>query len=224
MPEDGRRGGRSEQPIYLLRHGESVWNVLRLTQGQTRHPPLTERGREQSRQAALIIADDLARAGSTVGLVVSSDLVRAVQTARIIQATVGGELCTDWRLREQDLGHLEGRGYDAAEAAAAAHDWSDPDLPLAGGESPRQVQERVAQALAGLDPGQVTVVVSHGDTIKLALAHLQGVGPNRARGFEVANGAVARIGPYDTVTWLASPAPTADHSTRSTTVAEQVLP
>jgi hypothetical protein len=31
-------------PVYLVRHGQSEWNVLRSTQGQTSHPRLTSLG------------------------------------------------------------------------------------------------------------------------------------------------------------------------------------
>ncbi|QNN52656.1 histidine phosphatase family protein [Nocardioides mesophilus] len=47
-------------PVYLVRHGQSEWNVLRLTQGQTSHPRLTSIGREQAERAASLIGQDLA--------------------------------------------------------------------------------------------------------------------------------------------------------------------
>ena len=72
-------------PLYLVRHGESEWNVRRLTQGQTAHPPLTGRGREQAAAAASLLAADLARRGARLEVVGTSDLVRAVQTATIIR-------------------------------------------------------------------------------------------------------------------------------------------
>ena len=67
----------------LVRHGQSEWNLRRLPQGQTAHPRLTARGRRQAARAATLISDDLAAGGLTVERIVSSDLVRAVQTARI---------------------------------------------------------------------------------------------------------------------------------------------
>ena len=68
------------QPVYLVRHGQSEWNVLRLTQGQTMPPPLTALGRSQAASAAEILADELV---GTARLL-TSDLTRAVETARII--------------------------------------------------------------------------------------------------------------------------------------------
>jgi broad specificity phosphatase PhoE len=53
-------------PCCLVRHGQSEWNVLQLTQGQTVSPRLTGRGRDQARQAAELIRADLAASGRRV--------------------------------------------------------------------------------------------------------------------------------------------------------------
>ena len=55
--------------------------MRRLTQGQTSHPLLTHVGREQARAAADIIASDLADRQERLERLVTSDLVRAVETA-----------------------------------------------------------------------------------------------------------------------------------------------
>lgn len=193
-------------PVYLVRHGQSEWNVLRLTQGQTAHPRLTSLGREQAERAASLIGTDLAgrtdRAGRTVTRLLSSDLVRAAETAEVVGAALRAPVAFDARLREQHLGELEGRGYDETWAAAAEHDWSDPTLPLAGGESLIDVRDRLGAVLTEVAgrAGGVTVLVSHGDAIRAALAHLGGVAPHEAPWVEVANGGVARLD--GGITWL----------------------
>ncbi|HWC21713.1 MAG TPA: histidine phosphatase family protein [Flexivirga sp.] len=188
-------------PVYLVRHGQSEWNVRRLTQGQTPHPPLTALGRAQAGRAAELIAAELAVEGYAVRRIVSSDLTRAVQTAEIVAARLGGVMSSDIRLREQALGSLEGRGYEETWAAAQEFDWSDPTQPIAGGESAMDVHRRMAAVLAELPDDEVTVLVSHGDAIRAAVAHLSGVEPHEAEWVEVANGAVARIS--GGITWLA---------------------
>lgn len=151
--------------------------------------------------AASLIAADLAERGHRVERVVSSDLVRARETAEVIAATLDVHVVPDERLREQHLGDLEGRSYDETWAAAELHDWSDPALPIAGGESLLAVRERMVASLSELDPDAVHVVVSHGDAIRAAVAHFQGEAPHEAAWVEVPNGAVARVGM--TVEWLA---------------------
>ena len=185
------------QPVYLIRHGQSEWNVLRLTQGQTTHPTLTALGRDQAAAAAEAVAVDLA--GRPARLL-TSDLVRAVETARIIGDRLGLTPEPDARLREQHLGHLEGRSYEDTWQEAERHDWSDPELPVAGGESVAAVRRRMVAVLEELDPAVPTVLVSHGDAIRSAVAHLLGHSMTDAPWVEVPNGAVARFD--GAVSWL----------------------
>ncbi|MCL2542764.1 MAG: histidine phosphatase family protein [Nocardioidaceae bacterium] len=181
-------------PVYLVRHGQSEWNVLRLTQGQTRHPRLTDLGREQARVAGDLLAGclpagDHLPAGKQPRLL-TSDLVRAHETATIVGERLGVEPVVDVRLREQHLGTLEGRGYDETWAA---HDWSDPALRVPGGESALDVGRRVAAVLAEADPEVVTVLVTHGDSIRAVLARLGELAPHEAAWAEVPNGFVVRL-------------------------------
>jgi probable phosphoglycerate mutase len=187
-------------PVYLVRHGQSQWNVRRLTQGQTAHPPLTELGRSQSTAAAELIAADLDALGLAAERLVSSDLTRAAETGAVIGGRL--QLPVEWdpRLREQRLGELEGRSNEETRAAAETIDWSDPTQPIAGGESLMDVYDRMAAVLDEVDPAVVSILVSHGDAIRAAVAYLNGVKPHEADWVEVPNGAVARID--GTITWL----------------------
>lgn len=190
MPLSPREARRAA--CYLVRHGQSEWNVLELTQGQADAPGLTALGREQAVAAGRLIAADLG-AGVGVDVVRTSDLRRAGETAEILVAGLGGRLVVDPRLREAHLGSLEGRPYADSWVAAETHDWSDPHLPVAGGESPHQVQQRMAAALADVEPTAVTVLVSHGDALRPLLAHLAGHPLHEAPWVAVPNGAVLRL-------------------------------
>lgn len=180
-------------PVYLVRHGQSQWNARRLTQGQTAHPPLTALGRSQSAAAAELIAADLEGLGLAAQRLVSSDLVRAAETAAVIGRRLRLTPEPDPRLREQHLGDLQGRTYEETWAAAETFDWSDPTQSIAGGESLMEVYDRMAAVLAELDPQRVSILVSHGDAIRSAVAYLHGMKPHEAPWVEVANGAVVRI-------------------------------
>jgi len=82
----GRRSGAAAEPLWLVRHGQSGWNVVGRIQGQSPQAPgLTETGREQAAQAAQVLAGQAP--GAT--LVVASDLTRAAQTAGIIADLLG---------------------------------------------------------------------------------------------------------------------------------------
>lgn len=85
--------------ILLVRHGESTWNADGRWQGQA-DPALTERGRAQAAEAAgaLGMPDAL----------ITSDLVRAADTAAIIGNLLGLDAVTEPGLRERDAGPLSG--------------------------------------------------------------------------------------------------------------------
>jgi broad specificity phosphatase PhoE len=202
---DGQAAYADEAVIYLVRHGESEWNVAQRTQGQTRHPRLTEHGRAQAQAAARTLLADI---GSTpVSCVVSSDLVRAVQTAEIIAGVLGSRRCVDARLREQSLGSFEGLSYAESFAAGSAFDWSDPDLRVGGGESLREMATRMTTALSDvadelINSGAI-VVVSHGDAIRALLAARVGALPGAGTWVDVPNGSVAVLDGTNGARWLA---------------------
>lgn len=60
--------------VLLLRHGRTAWNAERRFQGQA-DPPLDDVGRAQAYEIAALVA------AVVPGVLVSSDAVRAVQTA-----------------------------------------------------------------------------------------------------------------------------------------------
>jgi broad specificity phosphatase PhoE len=177
--------------LYLVRHGESAWNVAKRVQGQTPHPRLTSLGRLQARHAARLIKPAL----TTRPAVLTSELLRATQTADVIAAALRVERVVDQRLREQHLGTLQGLVWDDAAKALNDLDWSDPDARVPGGESTREVYGRMADVLAPLvdQPAAETVVVSHGDAIRRALGWLDGHEPADLPWIEVPNGGVFAV-------------------------------
>src|ERR1700678_1891659 len=88
--------------LWLVRHGESTWNIAGLAQGQHDQAELTERGLRQASDAAWRFRDQPIRA------IYASDLRRALQTAAAFAAVVGVPVFADARLRERSLGLLEG--------------------------------------------------------------------------------------------------------------------
>jgi len=88
--------------VYIVRHGETEENVAGILQG---HLPghLTRRGREQ----AATLCETLR--GERFDAFFSSDLARAVETARIIAPAVGAPLQFTPLLRERDWGSLTGK-------------------------------------------------------------------------------------------------------------------
>jgi probable phosphoglycerate mutase len=90
--------------IGLIRHGKTDWNALGKIQGQT-DTPLNNEGIAQ----AHALAERLSRDTMKWDAVVSSDLMRARQTAEIIAGKLDIPLWPgDRRLRERYFGAIEG--------------------------------------------------------------------------------------------------------------------
>jgi broad specificity phosphatase PhoE len=178
--------------LLLVRHGQSAWNAAGLMQGQTPHVPLTELGHQQADRAAAELAA-LTRDGTGPGALLSSDLLRAVQTAERCAAATGLTVATTPALREQGYGVLEGR---PSRELWDVVDWTDPHWSAEGGESLVQLHRRVAglfdQLLAD-PPAPVVALVTHGDTIRAAQAVAAGLGPDRLPAVTPHNGSVTRL-------------------------------
>lgn len=143
--------------LLLVRHGQSTWNAAGRVQGQTMSPGLTDLGRSQ---AAAVAHRLLARRPRRL---ITSDLVRARQSARIIGEVLGLEPEDDPLLRERHYGTWQGgRLEDAVRVARSLAD----HVRLPGGESLVDVRRRWQTLAAGLrgSPGPV-VLVTHGNVI-----------------------------------------------------------
>jgi len=173
--------------LLLVRHGQSQWNADGLLQGQTPHVPLTELGHRQARTAAAELA------GLRPGALLSSDLLRAVQTAEHCSRATGLPVTTAPALREQGYGVLEGR---LSRELWDVVDWTDASWAAEGGESLAELHARVRAFLMDLraePPADVVALVTHGDTIRAAQAVAAGLGPDAMPAVTPHNGSVTRL-------------------------------
>jgi broad specificity phosphatase PhoE len=158
--------------LIVVRHGATLHNAEARFTGQT-DAPLSARGMRQARA----VADRLRAVDFT--LVVSSDLLRARQTAaEIIAARPTASLRLDADLREIALGSWEGLTY--AEARAQQPDvfdaWRRDAMQSAppGGETALALHTRVVRACERwrqAAPAGSTVWVTHGGVISALLCY-----------------------------------------------------
>jgi len=182
--------------FWLVRHGESTWNTVGLTQGHNDQAELTSRGQRQAAEAAEGFR------GRRVSAIYASDLRRALQTATAFSRVLGLPVSTDARLRERSLGVLEGTPAAAiGPAVTGLGDGRvlDPDARPYGGESVRDLYARAAgfcdDLAAGGRPaadGDV-LIVAHGGTVRVLEAYLHGIGVEQMRWEPVGNATVVRI-------------------------------
>jgi broad specificity phosphatase PhoE len=160
--------------LILLRHGRTEWNAVRRIQGQA-ESQLDELGHAQAAAVAPVLA------GLEPVALWSSDSDRARSTAAYVAERCGLAPSYDARLREYSLGPREGlyhHEYEADDpvefAEFARSNWD----AVAGAEKAAEVAARMAAVLTELATpladGELAVAVSHGASIRTAVAALLG--------------------------------------------------
>ena len=127
--------------------------------------PLGERGREQARRLAQHLAD------AGIVHILSSDLLRAEQTARALEETTRASIEFESLLQERNFGDLRGTAY-----ADLDEDPFQPGYAPPGGETGPEFLARVERAWArivAVSEGLVgpLAVVSHGLVLQAITLH-----------------------------------------------------
>ncbi len=188
--------------IILARHAETVFNAAARMQGHMAHTPLTRTGIAQAEAMGAALAHALGPAPDRDLWVSPSG--RTQQTAAIVGEHLDRPFF-DWRadarLLEIDVGDWEGRYY--ADIVAETGPIVDAGaglfaVPPPNGEWFPAIAERLADWLAGLDPGRPVLAISHGITARVLRGLLVGgsdwhgvkVAPNASQGtvFHIRNG------------------------------------
>lgn len=150
--------------VAFVRHGQTDWNAEGLLQGSS-DIPLNDTGRRQAADALMTLRS------TPWDAVVSSPLIRARETARIIAEGLNTPFGRTYpKLVERDYGPLEG-----TSASDAIDRWPARDYP--GAESLDSVAVRGVAALTRIAadfPGKAVLVVCHGTIIRYTLARLAG--------------------------------------------------
>ncbi|MGO7088721.1 histidine phosphatase family protein [Rhizobium leguminosarum] len=148
--------------IYLLRHGETIWNTLGRFQGQM-DSPLTERGIVQAEQMAKLLKKEIADSERSFQLHVSP-LGRTQETAARIERVLPLTARPESRLMEVTVGSWDGmtkfeidNEFPGMLDGSNAFDWyfKSPD-----GESFDAACARAKDWIAGIHGP--TVAISHG--------------------------------------------------------------
>jgi len=161
--------------IYLVRHGETIWNTQKRWQG-SKNSALTDLGKQQAQKTGELL--------NNIGLDVAyvSPLGRAVQTIDIILQNKALEKHMLSAVAEINMGDWEGRLQSEiaiSEPLQASNFRQRPDLfAVQGAETFVQLQERVVGSLLEIfdrHRGRSILIVSHWVAIKVALAHFSNI-------------------------------------------------
>lgn len=151
-------------PLYILRHGQTVWNAQQRIQGSL-DSPLTDLGRAQALQQHAILSDrDLTGFDA-----ISSPQGRAVETARIALSGLFPHFDQDPLLCEIGVGIWEGKCRADLPVVTNATDSEDGALDLyqsaPGGEGFDRLCTRCKSFLGSLS--RPSVLVTHGITSRM---------------------------------------------------------
>ncbi len=147
--------------LILVRHGQTDWNTEYRAQGQS-DVLLNQAGEAQ--------AEAIARAlkGAPIEAIYSSPLSRAYQTAQAIGRFHEVNIMTDDRLKELDLGEMDGLYYPSLKTVAPDffNIWTtDPaSVTWPGGETLPELQRRIWDAVLSIISGncnRCVVIASH---------------------------------------------------------------
>ncbi|AXA36016.1 MAG: histidine phosphatase family protein [Candidatus Hydrogenedentota bacterium] len=154
--------------LYVVRHGQTQWNVQKRWQGWL-DSPLTEEGKAQARDAQAALS------GIELAAAYASDVGRAIHTAEILLEGCRVPLRLDRRLRERNYGAYEGRTAEELDRLYPNTRYKDVGgsreawrPPL--GEPLSEVRTRVEAALREIvnrHLGENVLVVTHGGVMQV---------------------------------------------------------
>ncbi|MBP2649313.1 MAG: alpha-ribazole phosphatase [Firmicutes bacterium] len=183
--------------VFLVRHGQTVWNKEQRYQGHS-DTALSEEGLKQAELTAVRLDRE------NLAAVYASDLSRAAVTAEII-ARHHKETAVVVKvpeLREINFGQWEGLTYEQINQRwpgklERLYRAEEDDVP--GGESFHGLQTRAVRAIERLvnrHQGQTIAIVSHGGTIRTIIAAAMGLNLKRLWNIRQDNTAVNIIEYY----------------------------
>lgn len=161
--------------LFLIRHGQTLWNQEGRYQGD-KDIDLTKEGIRQARLTAEYLSD------VNFSNIYSSPLKRAVDTANIINKINKGKnlkIITRDNLKEMHFGEWEGMKFEQLGKVFPEefHQWlNDPyNYCPTGGESFKQVKERSIKEIENIvkenEEGSNVAVVAHGGVILSILVY-----------------------------------------------------
>jgi len=199
--------------LVLLRHGESAWNATDVFTGWI-DVGLSERGKQQAQEAGQLLA---ARSylPDVVHTSVQRRAIQTADLALAACGRSWAQVRRSWRLNSNHYGALQGRSKAAVRAEAGDEQFmrwrrgydvrpplgepdNDPryaDLPPDArprGESLHDVTRRLLPywydaIVPDLRRHGCVLVVSHGNTLRALVKHLDSVGDQAVSGLEVPN-------------------------------------
>jgi len=149
--------------IYLVRHGQTDWNIEKKTQGHT-DIPLNDNGKQQ----ALTLSEKLKYL--KIDKIYSSDLLRSKETAQIINSSFNLEIILDKRLREINYGDLE--GIPRTELNEEVWEIFNKTPEKLHAEPIIEVYNRIKSFFEEIENDKNILIVAHGGALRVIMYYI----------------------------------------------------
>lgn len=179
--------------IYLLRHGESEWNILKKIQG-SKDSELTEKGKKQGLCAGKSLKD------KDITSIYSSNLKRAKLTSKIVGKELNVDPIVENELREMCYGIIEGKTDEEVKKVFREEyklwERTPEKFKIEGSETLREVQNRgmsVIERILEKDSSENILIVSHETIITTIILGLLGIDLDNYKNFSLNNTGITHI-------------------------------
>ncbi|MDR6553488.1 histidine phosphatase family protein [Paenibacillus qinlingensis] len=159
--------------IYIIRHGQTTWNVEHRLQGH-QDSPLTELGIKQAQWLSEALQHE------EIDVMYSSSSDRALQTAEIVRGQRNIAIVQSDALKEINLGDWEGKLQSEVKEEYPEqfdHFWNQPDrFGVPHSETFAEVAERamtMLQRIHEAHAGKTIAIVTHTVVVKLIMAYYE---------------------------------------------------
>lgn len=150
--------------IYLVRHGQTDWNIAKKTQGHT-DIPLNDFGKKEAERVSERFSS------IPISKIISSDLIRAKETAEIINVRTKCPLIVDKRLREINYGILE--GVERNKLPSNIWDIFNNEPNKLNAEPMTRVYSRIKSFFDELEEQKNILIVTHGGALRMIMHYAE---------------------------------------------------
>lgn len=164
---------KSGNKYFAMRHGQAESNVKRvLTTNINTKDPLTEEGKDQVKVASQELKD------KNIDLIFVSPFQRTQETMQIVRTELGldpEQVITDERLKEINVGHLDGEPYETHHMHT--DEASEFESRAGDGESLNDVRKRLGDVLYEIENNyqdKNILILSHGTPLWMLLTVSEG--------------------------------------------------
>ena len=179
--------------LIFLRHGLTDLNTKNVYFGHS-DPPLNNTGKLQVENVKKLLLNE------KIDLIYSSDLVRCVESSKIINDIFKIEIILDNALRELNFGIFEGKSFSEIsleypkESKLFFEDWKNYRIPQ--GESIKDLIIRVAECIGKIKNNnneKTILIVTHSGVIQSAISYYLSKSLDLYWNFKIENASITKL-------------------------------